>query len=334
MTRTFAYLWLLIGMLALLVTASFAWFSVSNTPKVSDMALYVNANQGLLIADHYDAPEEEWGSHLAFPDLISTTSPLKPVSWSESEECFKGIKYGFDGRQTNRWRTLSDAENANTTGDNQYYVYSTFYAKTDTACTVSLADAVERSDGQAGAGTYVIGTPRWNELSYSHEDAGNGAERAIRIGFRVVRVDPESGRPIESSVFYIYEPNCNSHNDGYSEYLDTNSIDGTDTLVPPERLITQTASGWREANPVQRDNTVKKLGEFTTDTDMFHLNVGEMAQIVMYIWVEGQDLDCYGFSDVSQLSANIQLDADYSEQSGLEEIPDYFERVNTTNTTR
>lgn len=334
MTRTFAYLWLLIGMLALLVTASFAWFSVSNTPKVGDMALYVNASQGLLIAERYDAPEEEWGYNITFPELITTTSPLKPVSWSEADQCFKSVRYGFDGRQSNRWKPLTDAANANATGDDQYYVYSTFFAKTDTACVVSLADAMERGDGQAGAGTYVIGTPRWNELTHMHEDGGNGAQRAIRIGFRVTHLDAKTGSPTDASTFYIYEPNCDSHNDGYDAYLETNSTDGTATLVPAERLLRQTTSGWRETDPVQRNSTIKSLGSFTSDTDMFHLDAGEIIQIVMYIWIEGQDLDCYGFSDVSQLSANIQFEADYSEQSGLEEIPDYFERVNTTNTTR
>lgn len=326
--RTFAYLWLLIGMLALLVTASFAWFSVSNVARVNEMALYVNADQGLTIAESYATPEEEWGSNLYFPDLISEESPLKPVTWSEENHCFKGIRYGYDGRQTNTWRTLSDAENANTSGNDQYYVYTPFYMKTDTACTVALTEAIELNDGEAGAGTYVIGTPKWNELTHMHEDAGNGAERAVRIGFLITKVNPNTGNAIGTSTFYIYEPNGDSHIDGYDQYLDTNSIDGTDTLVPPERMIVQTSSIWREASPIQRDVTLKTLGTFTTDANLFHLSVGEMARVTMYIWIEGQDLDCYGLPNVSELSANIQFKADYSEQSGIKEIPDNFERVN------
>ena len=319
--RTFAYLWLFLGMLSMLVVSSFAWFSISTSPRVSDMGLFVNAPVGLQLAADYSAPDELWGQNIRFPDLVSDSSPLKPVTWSEEDQCFKAIRYGGDGRQSNRLKKLTDQDNANQTGDSQYYTMGEFYARTDSKCTLSLADAVELNDGQHGAGTYVIGTPVWNADLGVHEDAGGGAQYAVRIGFRITRIDPNTGQPVGESVFAIFEPNADRHLDRTERVLDTPSSDGTETLVSRDRLLIQSASSWSEAEPVQRDATVKTLGSFLTDTELFVLEADDMIRITMYIWIEGQDADCYGLPEDASLFANIQFRADYGTQSGLEEIP-------------
>lgn len=319
--RTIAYLWLFLGMLAMLVVSSFAWFSISTSPRVNDMGLFVNSPVGLQLATDYSAPDELWGQNISFPDLVSDASPLKPVTWSEEDQCFKAIRYGGDGRQSNRLKALSDQENANQTGDSQYYTMGVFYARTDSKCTVSLADAMALSEGQHGAGTYVIGTPVWNAELGAHEDAGSGAQYAVRIGFLVSRIDRNTGEALGESVFSIYEPNADQHLSQNVYVLDTPSSDGTETLVSRERLLVQSTSSWSEADPVQRDTTVKTLGTFLTDTDLFVIDEGETVRIAMYIWIEGQDADCYGLPEDASLFANIQFVADYDTQSGIEDIP-------------
>ena len=319
--RTFAYLWLLLGMLAMLVVSSFAWFSVSTSPRVSDMGLFVNAPTGLELAIDYSAPDELWGQNISFPDLVSDSSPLKPVTWSDKDRCFKAIRYGMDGRQRSRLKVLNDQDHANQSGDNQYYTTGVFYARTDSKCTVTLADAVELNNGQYGAGTYVIGTPVWNAELGAHEDGGSGAQHAVRIGFLVTKIDRNTGEAVGESVFSIYEPNADRHRSQTVQVLDTPSIDGEKTLVSRDRLLVQSTSSWAEADPVQRDATVKTLGTFLTDTDLFELDVGETARIVMYVWVEGQDVDCYGLPEDASLFANIQFKTDYATQSGIEDIP-------------
>ena len=319
--RTIAYLWLLLGMLALLTVSSFAWFSISASPRVNDMGLFVNSPTGLELAVDYSVSDELWGQSISFPELVTDSSPLKPVTWSEQDQCFKAIRYGGDGRQSNRMKTLNDAENANQIGDNQYYSMGVFYARTDSKCSVSLADAVELNNGQHGAGTYVIGTPVWNPELGVHEDDGSGAQYAVRIGFLVTKIDKNTGEAVGDSVFSIYEPNADRHLSQTVRVMDTPSPDGAETLVSRERLLVQSTSSWAEAEPVQRDVTVKTLGTFLTDTDLFELEQGEVARIVMYIWIEGQDVDCYGLPEEASLFANIQFKADYATQSGMEDIP-------------
>lgn len=318
--RSLAYLWLLLGMLAMLTVSSIAWFSITTAPRVSDMGLFVHAPKGLELATDYSASDESWGQSISFPDLVSESSPLKPVTWSEEDQCFKAIRYNGDGRQSNRLKMLNDREHANQMGDNQYYTVGVFYARTDSGCTVSLADAVELSGGQHGAGTYVIGTPVWNASLGAHEDAGDGAQYAVRIGFLVTKID-STGQALGESVFSIYEPNADRHLSQSVQVLDTHSSDGTETLVSRDRLLVQSTSSWVEADPVQRDVTVKELGTFLTETDLFELEQGEIVRIAMYVWIEGQDVDCYGLPEDASLFANIQFKADYGGQSGMEEIP-------------
>ena len=317
--RTFLYFYVLLALSVLLVAASYTWFILSQTPQVSDMAIHVNAGTGIELALQYDAPDEEWEQNIDFLELVSETAPLKPVTWSEEKQKFFAAAYGMDGRITDKWQELSDEKNANRKDGDGYYVVGTFYARTGQDCTVSLLDAVEVNQGEGGAGTFVVGTPIWNSQRVLHDDGGNGAETAIRMGFKITFVNNMSGELADDSLFYIYEPNCDKHIDGTEGYVDTPSIDGTATLG--SLMILQTASTWTEAYPVERDVTIKNLGEFESDTELFELWTGEIARIDLYVWLEGQDIDCTNDIEEAQVLSNIQFYADYSGQSGLVNIP-------------
>lgn len=314
--RTILYIYILIALLALLVVASYTWLSISRTPRVSDMALFISAGKGLELAPSHDAADEDWGQLLDFADLVSETAPLRPITWSQERQSFLSIDYGFDGRMTDRFDVLTDEANANRADDQGYYAVATFYARTDKNCSVSLAEAVEVNEGKNGAGTYVIGTPVWDNQNILHNNGGNGAETAVRLGFLISRVNTSTGEAQEGS-FYIYEPNCDKHISG-DGYVQTPSIDGTPQLS--DNLILQSASSWEEAYPVERNVTIKTLGSFTTDTKLFGINAGEIYQIKLYVWLEGQDADCINKIGEAQIAANVQFDIDYSGQSGMEEI--------------
>lgn len=321
--RTLLYFYILLALLILLVSASYTWFSLSQTPQVSDMEIYISSTIGIQLAERYDAEDEEWGQVLDFQKIIGSDTILQPSTWSAEKGALLTADYGTDGRRLGeRYTILTDEKNANRNDDDAYYVKGSFYARTDETVSVRLGEAVEVNGGENTAGTYVIGTPVWNEQTVLHEDGGSGAETAIRIGFRITPVDAESGRETGGAEFYIYEPNCDVHIDpNITEDSETESVDGTETLTDPIHLIRQTASEWSEAYPVQKDVTIKNLGEFLTDTSLFTLDAGDMVRIDLYIWLEGQDVDCTNLIDEAQIIANVQFDTDYEGQSGLVTIP-------------
>ena len=176
---------------------------------------------------------------------------------------------------------------------------------------------VEVEEGTEGAGTYVIGYPDWNTEEIVHSNAGRGAQHAMRLGFRITPVDTAGTEIGEPSQFIIYEPNILGHPDNSLGYVPTPSIDGTETLVPEERLILQTDTLWTEAAPVQRDVIMYHMGEFKQEPKLFHLNAEEMVRIDLYVWLEGQDVDCTNAIHKAQILANVQFNASGKDQSGL-----------------
>lgn len=312
------YIWVLLILLSLLSVASYTWFSLSKTPKVSDMNLYVNVGSGLEIALSHDA--DQWGQQLSYLDMSGKTAPLRPVSWSEKEQRFYAAIYNMDGRLTGQWEPLDDQRHSNKNNSDHYYCKGTFYARTDMPVVVSLARAAVSANGHDGHGTYLIGVPLWNGEDTLHDNGGQGAECAVRIGIRITPVD-QTGNPTgQPPVFYIYEPNADSHIDGAVGYTPTPSIDGAENLIDPARILTQTASRWSENDPVERDVLVYELGAFDKDTQLFTLQADEMVKIELYIWLEGQDVDCTNQIQAAQILANIQFVTNAGDQSGMQPI--------------
>ena len=319
-TRILIYLYVFLILMSLLVVSSYTWFSLSRTPRVSDMNMYINSQSGLELSG--DPLAEEWELQIDFRDLVDVTTTLRPITWSDEEQRFYAAVYGFDGRLTdlNSWQPLTDERNANKDNLDGYYIKATLYARSGVAVDVSLSPAVEVDQGINGSGTYVIGTPLWDSQQVLHSNGGQGAENAVRIGFRITPVNVQGEPTGEVSEFFIYEPNADSHINGTTDYIATPSIDGTEHLVDEDHLIRQTASSWKEAYPVQRDVVIKELGEFEETPALFSLQSGEMVKIDIYVWLEGQDVDCTNEINEAQILASIQFAGETGSQSGLHPI--------------
>lgn len=316
----FIYFYVLLVLMSLLTVASYTWFSLSRTPRVSDMYLFINTASGLEISQ--DPLAEEWQLQLDFRDMVDVTTPLRPVTWSDKEQRFYAANYGIDGRLMDyeSWEPLTDERNANKDNLDGYYIKATFYARSGQAENVSLSPAVEVDQGIEGSGTYVIGMPVWDDQQILHNDGGQGAECAVRIGIRITPVDLAGEPTGEPSEFFIYEPNSDMHIDETEGYVPTPSIDQTETLVSEDHLIRQTASTWTEAYPVQRDVVIHELGEFETPVELFSLQAGGMVKIDLYVWLEGQDVDCTNRISEAQILASIQFASEAQGQSGMKPI--------------
>lgn len=314
------YIFLLIILLTLVTAASYTWFSISRTPRVSDMNMYVNSKGGLELS--LDPTAGDWRLQLDLRDMVSVTTPLRPVSWVDEEQRFYAAAYGLDGRLLDRsfWEPLTDERNANKDNLDGYYIKLTLYARSASVVNVSLSPAVEVDEGVNGSGTYLIGTPVWDPEEILHNNGGQGAEMAVRIGLKITPVDSQGVPTGEDATFCIYEPNADTHIDGSKGYISTPSITGAGSLVTEDRLICQTTSTWTEADPVQRDVVIKELGEFETNPTLFSLKAGGMVKIDIYIWLEGHDADCTNQIQDAQIMANLQFSAESEGQSGLTPI--------------
>ena len=100
-------------------------------------------------------------------------------------------------------------------------------------------------------------------------------------------------------------------------YIATPSIDGDASLLPEDRLIVQNYSTWEETDPVQNGVQVYTIGDFTSSTELFSLKANQKAMIKLYLWLEGQDVDCTNQIKEAQIIANVQFKADSEVNSGL-----------------
>ena len=308
---------LLLIMMPLCTVATYTWFSISRTPKVSDMEMTINCNSGLQIAWSADAPAEEWGQHLSFLDAVPQKTLLTPVTWVDSEDAFYTTLYGYDGRTFDLDRKLSDETDANT--DKGCYVTFSFYGRTDEHTDISLAHAGTDPDGRQLTGTYLMGTPLWDDKKICHYDGGLGSQNAVRMGLRITKLDKEGKEG--DSTFFIYEPNSDLHADGTRGYVPTPSADGSEHLVSEDRLLVQSASFWNERDPVLRDDVRWHVGEFEKDTFLLDLKADEMVRFDVYLWLESTDVDCVNtVIRGAQIFANLQLLAETHIHSGFEPV--------------
>lgn len=312
------YIYLLFVLLSLFSVTSYTWFSISRAPQVSNMNVYITSGSGLELAA--DPGAEVWTTQL---DIYSTEElkefrnsekpTLRQTTWSDQKQSFYGPLYGYDGRlmplegfdysqmKAVSWYRLEDQINANSLSPSSYYIKATLYARCDQPTDVTLAP-------QEGAttvpNTYVIADP----------NTGKGPETAVRIGLRMTYVDSEGNELSERGPMYIYEPNYDRHADGSTNYIPTYSVhDPESELVDESRMIRQTFC--REDEP----------GEFDTNPTLFSLKSGEIVRIELYIWLEGQDVDCSNImhnatvkgDEEVKIYANIQFNGSTESQSGM-----------------
>lgn len=309
-----------VAILLILTTVStYAWFSLTSTPRVSNLNIYINSAPGMELS--VDPVGKGWTEQLLYEDLFADTYLLRPATWSEQDQMFYGATYSMDGKLKDHWEPLVGDRYFNNTSRDNYYCIGTFYARAGSGIQVSLAPALAIEDGLAASGTYLMGEPAWNEKDILHDNNGKGAENAIRIGIKVTRLNADYTPTDAPADFFIYEPNADAHNEGVFGYVDTPSIDGTDTLIEKDRIITQSVSYWYETDPVQRDVLVHHMGKFDGSSVLFSMDVDEVVKIQMIVWLEGQDVDCTNAIADARIVGNLQFEVKNIGGSGLVPIP-------------
>lgn len=167
---------------ALLGTATFAWFTVSNTPRVNNLALIAGTTGDLKIADAQDGP---YGDEL---DLATgsggnmSSVELNPVTTQNGRDFYAPVYTES---------TVTGVENIPAGELNTNYVYEkTFWLRAETASSSvrrnRMFDIYFVGIRSEGGGTYIA-------------NAGNAdwAASAVRISFT-----------LDDGTTFIYEPNA------------------------------------------------------------------------------------------------------------------------------
>jgi len=321
----------------LLVSATFAWMTMSASPTVTDLALYLvsDNNSAFLLANDINGVPGEYGLFLDLEESVPEDDALlKPISFSSKEMSFAIPRYGLDGRiaslntvalvDATKTKLInsaalisSPAADSEELADCVYIV--NFWVKAEsTPCTVSLVSSFLSDQGATVDGTYVIGEPEWDTTKFVHKDSGDGAQYAVRIGFLI---SGTAENPDDYS-FIIYEPNAEGGQAAADEtgVYRTYAYDGSEQGLYSDKvkLVQQHNSIWKDTEPALKDTILYESGEFISeDKALMKLGAAEERRVTMFIWLEGQDPDCTNSIAAAKIIAHLQFSAKSSEDMPL-----------------
>lgn len=263
----------------LLSAATYAWFTLSNTAKVSNLTMKVGDVTGLQIA-----PSDENGNAGTYGAVLDMTNILKgegkllPATTTDGRN-FKKPDYDDNGAVSGITPTTDGLPLVSTASDKGYFVKYDFYLKSlGETVNVKLKKGTNITNGLVPtggdqAGTYV--------LSESATDGIIGSA-SIRISFV----------PDGSATAAVYEPNYD-----IADY----KVQGSASRATDNSGATAVISTIRQ----------KKTGEIAdTDGTIVSLTAGEAKKISMYIWIEGTDDQCSNEIALKKIKAQLQFTTD------------------------
>lgn len=260
----------------LLSAATYAWFTLSSTAKVSNLTMTVGEANGLRVAmDSGSTPKEsDWKPAITFPDN-AVKGVLVPATYDGSK--FYRPEYNDDGEVD---RVVNDnsvvelnTSNNDTKKEGHYYTLTFYMESLGEDANIRLVEG-ENLSKDSRKGTYVIENKKGQKTEQN-------AAAAVRISINAQ----------DSDVSGIYEPNCDME------------FSGTVTKA-------STASGYSKKNytTVQQ----KSDGTFVDGTShskaVFKLKADKPTLITLHIWIEGDDAQCVNQIQMDNLIGQLYFE--------------------------
>lgn len=271
--------------LAVLSTATYAWFKVSNTPKVLDLALMAGAAGRLQVADDLGNGPGEYGDILDLREATGAEAMaeaiLNPVTTKDGIDFYAPL---YTGKAVTGVKLLEDNEERRS----RYVYEKTFYLKASPNPNMPNSDLIVTAGKLYDI--FLIGPAQNNQIRgtyvYQSPDAegstvaGDTAANAIRISFET-----------EDGELVIYEPNADVSNQ------DTNRAEDQ---VKDEYGNYVTVSQAENGIFINSDNG-------NNSPVLFTIEEGVDVKVTMRVWIEGTDLDCTNSIALDEISAMFQF---------------------------
>lgn len=269
----------LLGILIVIIgsVGVYAWFSISNRARVENLSLIADHQGNLKIADEVDGKPGTYGDTLSLTKTSGTkninNTILSPVTTKD------GKKFYLPNYNSLTQTVDSVSEIVNQEELDKYYIYEkTFYLKAGADKQNNVANIKRTYD----IALYGVNSDKKVNGCYIYQPGtkGDTAANSIRVSFT-----------LENGKTYIYEPNCDVHNDDDSRADDTLGDEyGT------YKTYRQKANGVFEVSP--KTNESEKLFSIDENVDV---------KVVLRIWIEGTDNDCTDSIAADSILGQIQF---------------------------
>lgn len=298
-----------------LSTAAYSWFSTNRTVYISELSIKVQAQGGIEISP--DA--REWSTRINQADIVgaNATYPnsinqlpmtMEPVSTGKIVSNGKlQMYYGYTENKENDYLLLAtkDTEKEGTK-DGKFMAFDIFL-KADNETRLYLA----------------------NTSYASYKGITPGIENSVRFAFLVEGTEEDKTNYMNAqnlnnateNTTYIWEPNYDSHSENgiknASSVYGINISDSDGKQIKYDGLISNISKNNNvlvsKANSATYPNLFRNVNvdyltkkQFDENIEMFLLNPG-ITKIRVYIWIEGQDVDCENKSAIGDIEFNFQF---------------------------
>ena len=307
---------LLLLLILLLVSSTYAWFTANQTVTISTIDVTIEASNGLQIStdattwkaiiSNEDITTNAYTDNAnELPESMVPVSTIGTIDENGYMEMFKGI---VAANETSGEYELTATKAAEGTG--QFIAFDIFLRVdadtalqlTDASCVKMQADSTDKGIKQASRVAFVI--------------QGNkpvGTDVATLTGLKAVTDSP----------LYIWEPNSNLHTDAavshaFDTYGITTTSDGNAQPIAYYGIKQEIGTAVNLANTAGKDTTnfaavspayvteADETGKITAAEDIFTLTAG-ITKVRMYMWIEGQDVDCENTASGTDISFNVQF---------------------------
>lgn len=307
---------LLLLLLVFLIVSTYAWFTANQTVTISTLDVNVQTSNGLQIS----ADAINWKTILQKEDITGATATyatntnqmpteMEPVSTagvvtSGVMDMYSGE---VDAHDNGVDYTLVSNKLTDTRGTDGTYIAFDIFLRVDQASQVYLTTA--------------------SNVTYKQGATDKGLQNAARVAFidegnASIETEPTTIQALKNGTSsIIWEPNYDVHTAAgvlnakeiYGITTTTTggtqlSYDGIKAAIDIGKGVTlKTANKTSFADLFETVTpTISTVKDFDAQQSLLNLNAG-ITKVRIYMWVEGQDVDCENNASGTDISFNVQI---------------------------
>lgn len=269
----------------MLSAATYAWFTLSNTAKISNLTMTVGEATGLQIAKDTGTGSAHtpgtYSSVLNFEDGVDPnykiTGLLLPATTTDGQTFLMPV-YDEDGKVSGSKAADKHLTNATSQAtDEGYYYETTFYLKAlgENSIHIKLKDGATlpntgiAENSNTATGTYVL--------------AKNGSTKNKGyLGSQAIRISLTAG-----TNTLVYEPNSDVHGSSGMSAALANGV---------------------SFSPVASTSVQISTGAFSSQSKYLTLAGNTDTLVTMRIWIEGTDDDCVNEISLNDIIAQLMFE--------------------------
>ncbi len=293
-----------------LTSSTFAWFSMSKEASVESMDLTVSSPEGIQIS----ANASTWTASLTVDEIFDNDDA-------------KTSRYDAYAGNNNLYPADLIPVSSAFAGADSATGYANFYKTTlDDSAKATITSVTQSKDSQDAAGFIAFDlffkvaeaqTVKFGESTFTDttEGSGNSINTALRVAFSPlgnVAIGTDAATATALNTF-VSGQTVSYEVDSVNRSDDASVIGIQSGALETKYMQSLTGNGTTAVNGVVNAGTSIK-GTAVKDTDdasakVFELKAG-ITKMRVYIWVEGQDVDCLNSVAGAALTANLKFTID------------------------